>query len=186
MACASALRKCWVPWSTISAMGPVTKRPPACPVCNKVAVCAASVAPAWRASRNEGAHQGMPGIVPPSPRRGQGGAPPARASLVVEPTAGALALARFRTLRTLGQGSFGVAYLVSDLEAGRAETRVGEDWARAWSDAAGMPVVDARACCAAGSGHLVLPNDPGHLRAEGNLAAGRAAAPSVREALAGR
>jgi NIMA (never in mitosis gene a)-related kinase len=33
------------------------------------------------------------------------------------PTPQALTRARFRTLKTLGQGSFGVAYLVSDLEA---------------------------------------------------------------------
>ena len=91
------------------------------------------------------------------------------------------------TLATWG-GRLAVGHLpfISDLEAGRAEPRVGEDWARAWSAAAGMPVVDARACCAAGSGHLVLPNDPGHLRAEGNLAAGRAAARPVRAALAKR
>lgn len=89
------------------------------------------------------------------------------------------------TLATWG-GKLAVGHLpfISDLEAGRAEPRVGEDWARAWSTAAGMPVVDARACCAAGSGHLVLPNDPGHLRAEGNLVAGRAVAAAVRAALA--
>ncbi len=106
----------------------------------------------------------------------------------VSDTERAQALAEIRaTLATWG-GKLAVGHLpfVSDLEAGRAEPRVGEEWAQAWSDAAGMPVVDARACCAAGSGNLVLPNDPGHLRAEGNLAAGRAAAVSVRAAMGGR
>ncbi len=83
-----------------------------------------------------------------------------------------------------GRVTVGHLPFVGDLEAGRAIARVGDTWAQGWADAAGMPLVDARACCAAGSGGLVLANDPGHLRAEGNLAAGRAAAPAVRAALA--
>ena len=42
------------------------------------------------------------------------------------PAPQALTRARFRTLKTLGQGSFGVAYLVADLEAAAAAGEEGD------------------------------------------------------------
>lgn len=66
---------------------------------------------------------------------------------------------------------------------GRATNRPGEEHARAYTTTNGLLLADLRACCGTNSGGLVLPDDPGHLGAEGNRRVGEALAPIVRKSL---
>lgn len=67
---------------------------------------------------------------------------------------------------------------------GRGGDRVGMDWARAYGEAHDVAIVDVRACCGGADGAaLVLPDDRGHLSAEGNRRVGAAMAPAVRASL---
>lgn len=74
----------------------------------------------------------------------------------------------------------------ADLAGEARGERFSVPWARAWASRAGGDVVDLRDCCtAADATDLVLPQDPGHLSAEGNRRVGAAAAAPVA-ALLGR
>lgn len=83
-----------------------------------------------------------------------------------------------------GRLALGHLPFLDDLGSVEAVPRVGADWASAYAGQHDLVVVDLRRCCGPGAEHLVLPHDPGHLGAEGNLRAGAAAAPQVRAALA--
>jgi hypothetical protein len=72
---------------------------------------------------------------------------------------------------------------LGDLEAGAALPRDGADWAGAFAAEEGLAIVDLRACCGPDAGDLVLPNDPGHLSAAGNRAAGVYGAGAVADLL---
>jgi lysophospholipase L1-like esterase len=61
--------------------------------------------------------------------------------------------------------------------------RVGVPWARAYGKAHDVALVDVRACCGPDGAALVLPDDYGHLAAEGNRRVGAAMAPAVRASL---
>ncbi|RME23372.1 MAG: SGNH/GDSL hydrolase family protein [Deltaproteobacteria bacterium] len=82
-----------------------------------------------------------------------------------------------------GRLALGHMPFIGDLEAGRAIPREGAEWAARYAADRGLAIIDLRACCGPGAGDLVLPNDPGHLRAEGNLAAGRYGADQVAAVL---
>jgi hypothetical protein len=74
----------------------------------------------------------------------------------------------------------------ADMEGRGPAPRQGLAWASAWAASHGVPVVDLRGCCDGKADAFVLPHDPGHLTAEGNLAAGRAAADVLVALLPGR
>jgi hypothetical protein len=62
--------------------------------------------------------------------------------------------------------------------AGEAGERYGAKWATEFSAKSGIPLVDLRDCCH--GDNLTLDWDPGHLKAEGNLKVGKAAAPRLK------
>lgn len=82
-----------------------------------------------------------------------------------------------------GRLALGHVPFLGDLTSLESAQRVGEAWAQQYADAHGIVIVDLRRCCGPDGGDLVLPRDPGHLRAEGNVRAGAAGAPMVRAAL---
>lgn len=87
---------------------------------------------------------------------------------------------RTRLAEWNGKALVGFLPFLAELE-GVAQSRPGLEWGRAWSEAAGVPVVDVRSCCKGRA--LTLPNDPGHLTAEGNAQVGAAAAPLLAPVL---
>lgn len=67
---------------------------------------------------------------------------------------------------------------------GVASDRIGMPWALAYGKAHDVAIVDMRSCCGGpDGGSLVLPDDEGHLAAEGNRRVGVAMAPSVLASL---
>lgn len=84
-----------------------------------------------------------------------------------------------------GKLALGHVPFMDDLASTAPPPRVGAEWAAAYAAEHGLVVVDLRPCCGPGGEGLVLPHDPGHLRAEGNLRAGAYGAPAVRAALGG-
>jgi hypothetical protein len=68
-----------------------------------------------------------------------------------------------------GKVMVGYVPFKADLELGGIHKRPTEDWLK---NLQGIEVADLRACCK--SKGLVLPDDPGHLNAEGNLKVGAA------------
>jgi lysophospholipase L1-like esterase len=83
------------------------------------------------------------------------------------------------TLATWG-GTLSVGFLPfhGDIEGTRTD-RVGLDWATAYGEAHGVPIVDVRACCVGDAAARVLADDPGHLSAEGNRKVGAAVAAAL-------
>lgn len=77
----------------------------------------------------------------------------------------------------------GLLPFLGDL-TGAMASRVGVDWLSAWAETEGVPLIDGRRCCGTNAGHLVLPDDPGHLTAEGNLAAAEGMADQLVRVLA--
>lgn len=96
-------------------------------------------------------------------------------------------LAELRTLVSGWGGALALGHMpfLGDLEEPHPIERQGAAWAEGFAAAEQVPLVDLRGCCGPGAGHLVLPNDPGHLTAEGNLAAGRYGAEAVARILVG-
>jgi hypothetical protein len=90
------------------------------------------------------------------------------------------------TLATWG-GTLALGHVpfISDLETATPMPREGDAWAAAYAAKHDLAVIDLRRCCGPDAGHLVLPHDPGHLAAEGNLAAGTYGAEQVATALRG-
>lgn len=82
-----------------------------------------------------------------------------------------------------GQVGLGLLPFQGDLEGHRPVDRPSATWARAEASSRGLRLFDARACCGPDGGHLVLPDDPGHLTAEGNHAVGASLADPVAAAL---
>ena len=93
----------------------------------------------------------------------------------VDNTERAAAIAEIRSTLATWDGAFALGHMpfISDLESAVPMHRDGEAWANDYADAGGISIVDLRRCCGPDGGHLVLPHDPGHLTAEGGLAAGR-------------
>lgn len=77
-------------------------------------------------------------------------------------------------------GTLAVGFLPfkGDIEDGGRAQRPALGWAQEYVASHGATMVDARACCAGQTG-LVLADDPGHLTAAGNLAAGAAIAAEI-------
>jgi lysophospholipase L1-like esterase len=83
-------------------------------------------------------------------------------------------------------GRLAVGHLpfLDDLRGGTFP-RFSVPWGVAWAERVGAPIVDLRACCAGPDAErLVLPYDPGHLSAAGNVRVGEAAAEPVAALLA--
>lgn len=57
-----------------------------------------------------------------------------------------------------------------------APDRTGSSWIMDYANEHGLTLVDVRACCGPNVKEMLLPDDPGHLNAKGNAAAGAAAA----------
>lgn len=93
----------------------------------------------------------------------------------------ALALATIRTTLAGWGGSLSIGYLPfhGDIEGTRTD-RVGLDWATAYAEAEGITFVDVRGCCVGEAAARVLPDDPGHLSAEGNRVVGAAVGVALR------
>lgn len=71
----------------------------------------------------------------------------------------------------------------ADIDGMGGVDRPSGPWMRAFAERTGAPIVDVRGCCS-GDG-LVLADDPGHLSAEGNRAAGLAIAEVLAPLLEG-
>ena len=81
-----------------------------------------------------------------------------------------------------GQVTLGLMPDISDLRSAAAQglaPRLGEAWARAFTEEAGTPFVSLRACCPEGGEALVFPFDHGHMNAAGNVAAAQALAAAL-------
>ncbi|MEN9785917.1 MAG: hypothetical protein RLZZ299_1181, partial [Pseudomonadota bacterium] len=98
-----------------------------------------------------------------------------------------VALRALLSLVSGGGGRLALGHLPfrADMEGRGAAPRTGLAWASAWADAHGVPVVDLRGCCDGKAADYVLPHDPGHLSAAGNLAAGAAAAERLEPLIRG-
>lgn len=83
-----------------------------------------------------------------------------------------------------GQAGLGLLPFQADLIGHRPVDGPSAVWARAQSAARALPLFDARGCCGPDGGHYVLPDDPGHLTAEGNHAVGASLAAQVAAVLA--
>lgn len=88
-----------------------------------------------------------------------------------------LALDEMREAMSAWGGTLAVGFLPfkGDIEDGGRMQRPALGWAQEYVAARGAAMVDAHACCAGQAG-LVLADDPGHLTAAGNMAAGAAIA----------
>ncbi len=84
-----------------------------------------------------------------------------------------------------GTVALGLLPFQGDLVTHSPTDRPSAAWARAYGEDASMELVDARACCGPDGGGLVLPDDPGHLTAEGNLRVGASMADTVADLLGG-
>ncbi len=95
------------------------------------------------------------------------------------------ALSSIASIQAVDGHQLGVGLLpfLGDL-TGAVANRVGVDWLKTWAEAENRPFFDARRCCGSAAGHLVLPDDPGHLTQEGNFAAAESLADAVVAALA--
>lgn len=93
-----------------------------------------------------------------------------------------LALDEMRALAATWGGEVYVGFLPfqRDLEEG-PKSRPSLDWGLAYARETGAPLVDVRG--AARGKEYLLPDDPGHLTADGNRLAGEAAAPILARAL---
>lgn len=82
-----------------------------------------------------------------------------------------------------GQLVIGYLAQAGDMEHHDA-IRGGELWMREFTQKEDIKIADGRACCF-GDKNLLLPGDPGHLTAEGNLKAGRALGEALRKIMQG-
>lgn len=82
-------------------------------------------------------------------------------------------------------GKISVGYLpfLSDIEMHGERERETEAWVREYTSKRGIGFVDVRTCCP-GAVEMVLPDDPGHLSAAGNLRAGAGVAQQLVTKLA--
>lgn len=78
-----------------------------------------------------------------------------------------------------GDVAIGLLPFLGDLTHSPIPKRASADAAAEVATELGIPLVDVRACCGPHGGGLVLPNDPGHLTAEGNQAVGDALGEAV-------
>lgn len=84
-----------------------------------------------------------------------------------------------------GTVTLGLLPFQGDLVTHSPADRPSAEWARRWGEQTGRVIVDVRGCCGPDGGDLVLPDDPGHLTAEGNLRVGAAMAAEVAGLLSG-
>lgn len=82
-----------------------------------------------------------------------------------------------------GQVAVGLLPFLGDLTHRDIPPRLTEGALREAALDLDLELLDVRGCCGPDGAHLVLPNDPGHLTAEGNHAAGAALAPDVARLL---
>jgi|GEM_PF-1287845 len=90
-------------------------------------------------------------------------------------------LEEMATLMSEWGGSLAIGHMPfeGDLTSTEPLERLGADWATAYADEHGVPLIDLRPCCGPDGGHLVFPFDRGHLTGEGNLLAGKYAADRI-------
>jgi len=97
------------------------------------------------------------------------------------------ALDEMRQLAAGWGGSVGVGLLpfLGDLTGHNPTDRPSSVWAADYAERTGVPLFDVRGCCGPDGAGLVLPDDPGHLTAEGNHLVGRALSTRVVRVMTG-
>lgn len=90
-----------------------------------------------------------------------------------------LALADIQAAMAPSRGRLAIGYLpfLRDLAEEGGPDRLTSAWARRWTAARDVPLYELQRCCR--GVELVLPDDPGHLTAEGNARVGAALADKI-------